>query len=132
MKKKITLKDIRTARRNAKTSGDSYTKNSAPEPASHPSDNGADSAAAAVNSGGATSPQVLKDGRYKITIREDRKSGWWERDGEAIGHLIFDSIPAHDSAAIELVDYDGVFELPKTVARLLREANIHVDTTFTS
>lgn len=105
--------------------------NSVPAPAPTPEESGADSAAAAVNSGGATFEQVLENGRWKVTIRADRMSGWFERDGEAIGGLIFDKIaPLSDPSKIELTDYDGTFELPKTVALMLRDAGIHVDSTF--
>lgn len=94
------------------------------------SDSGADSAAVAVNSGGATSPQVLEHDRYKVTIREDRMSGWFELDGEAIGGLIFGALTSKEPGAIELTDYDGVFALPSWVARMLREMGVHVDMTF--
>lgn len=73
---------------------------------------------------------ILERDHYKVTIRADRMSGWFERNGEAIGGLIFGILTGRDPGAIELTDYDGVFELPKTVALMLRDAGIHVDSTF--
>lgn len=73
------------------------------------------------------SEEVLENSDWKVTIRADRMSGWFEYKGEAIGSLIFGGLPGGQT---ELTDHDGTFELPRKVASLLREAGIHVDSTF--
>lgn len=57
--------------------------------------------------------RVLKgDNDYTVTIRDDLCTGYFERDGQAIGGLWFEGKG--------LVDYDGTFSLPKSVASALR------------
>lgn len=65
------------------------------------------------------------------TVGIDRAAlyGYWERkDGSEGGGLWFDRL---DDGSIELVDYDGAFELPRSVVAALRAAGIVLDETFT-
>lgn len=89
---------------------------SAPTPPS-PKVQGTDSVAAAVNSGDAT---FKGENDYTIHISGER--GHFEKGGEAIGGLWFDD---HT-----LIDHDGTFFLPKSVAKALRDAGYHVSEDF--
>ena len=54
--------------------------------------------------------------------------GYFEhRDGTEGGGLWFERL---DSGALELLDYDGVFELPRPVVAALRAAGYVLDETF--
>lgn len=55
--------------------------------------------------------------------------GYFDKNGEAIGGLIFGKLDG-PSQQIELTDFDGLFELPVSVVKALRQHGIHVDTTF--
>jgi hypothetical protein len=62
-------------------------------------------------------------------VRVDTRAhyGYWEyRDGTEGGGLWFE--PA--GRALELVDYDGAFELPRAVVAALRAAGFTLDETF--
>lgn len=65
---------------------------------------------------------------YEIVL-SDPMNAVFSRHGEAIGHLIFERMMG-PSGQFELVDYDGVYCLPRSVAKALRAAGFHVDTTF--
>lgn len=54
---------------------------------------------------------VITRGRYTVKISHKTNYGYWQRDGEAIGGLwLTDGI---------LSDYDGCYELPTTVKKIL-------------
>ncbi|OBQ43513.1 MAG: hypothetical protein AN484_11885 [Aphanizomenon flos-aquae WA102] len=60
--------------------------------------------------------------------------GYWERkDGSEGGGLWFDHLPpgtAGYSAGLDLIDYDGDFELPRSVVAALRAAGVYLDDTY--
>ena len=54
--------------------------------------------------------------------------GYWERrDGSEGGGLWFERI---EGGALELIDYDAAFELPRSVVAALRAAGYVLDETF--
>lgn len=66
------------------------------------------------------------DHNYVIKFR-DKANVHFERHGEAIGGLIFDTLPG---GQLELIDFDGAYVLPRPVTKALRAFGFHVDTTF--
>jgi hypothetical protein len=55
--------------------------------------------------------------------------GYWERkDGSEGGGLWFERLDT--KGTLELVDYDGAFELPRSVVAALRAAGVVLDETF--
>jgi hypothetical protein len=69
--------------------------------------------------------QVLDSGKFTIRISPSTNYGYFEHTimGEDCGGgLWFDGN--------ELTDYDGVFELPKTVAQVLVQAGYHLEPEF--
>jgi hypothetical protein len=54
--------------------------------------------------------------------------GYWEReDGSEGGELLFDALP---DGRLELMDYDGAFELPRPVLRTLKAHGVVVGEEF--
>lgn len=73
-------------------------------------------------------PYGLGAGAGVVQIDELACYGYWEhRDGAGGGGLWFDR---DDTGALELVDFDGAYELPFAVVEHLRDAGIIVDDTF--
>lgn len=67
------------------------------------------------------------------TVQVDPESmyGYWEyRDGTEGGGLWFSPTPVQVPRGLELVDYDGAYELPRGVVALLKEAGFYLDDTF--
>ena len=55
--------------------------------------------------------------------------GYWERkDGSEGGGLWFERLDT--KGTLELIDYDGAFELPRSVVAALRAAGVVMDETF--
>ena len=70
-------------------------------------------------------------GADRGTVQIDPKAqyGYWEhRDCTEGGGLWFG--PADHTGALELLDYDGAFELPRRVVEGLRIAGFKLDATF--
>ena len=66
--------------------------------------------------------KTINTKRFEVGIHTDRKHGWFEHNeygDECGGGLWF-----HDGA---LVDYDGVYELPREVIQALAEQGIDVE-----
>jgi hypothetical protein len=64
-----------------------------------------------------------------VRVDTDAQYGYWEyRDGTEGGGLWF--AKCDGATALELVDYDGAFELPRAVVRALRAAGYVLDETF--
>jgi hypothetical protein len=74
---------------------------------------GGATAPVADNNGGDLRKTYAAEGGYSVVIWECGTRGHFERNGEAIGGLWFDS-------AKDLIDYDGVFYLPLHVATALK------------
>jgi hypothetical protein len=70
----------------------------------------------------------------QVSIDPVARYGYWERkDGSEGGGLWFDTVPGlyrpGDKPALELVDYDGAFALPRAVYAALRDAG-YADESF--
>ena len=66
--------------------------------------------------------KTINTKRFEVGIHDDRKHGWFEHNelgDECGGGLWF-----HDGA---LIDYDGVYELPREVIQALAEQGIDVE-----
>ena len=67
----------------------------------------------------------------KVGIDPAALYGYWERkDGSEGGGLWFDRLPAGTAgypSGLDLIDYDGAFELPRSVVAALRVAGIYLD-----
>jgi len=78
-----------------------------------------------------------KENRYwetKVEIDPEQCYGWFECYRERVldddyveGGLWFTRLM---NGELELTDYDGVFELPPAVLRLLEQYNVHIDQDF--
>lgn len=70
-----------------------------------------------------------------VGIDTDALYGYWERkDGSEGGGLWFDRLPAGTvgfAAGLDLIDFDGAFDLPKAVKTALVAAGVYLDKTFT-
>lgn len=63
----------------------------------------------------------------EVRIDTAAKYGYWEHpDGSEGGGLWFDFVENKDEA-VELLDYDGAFELPPKVIKAIRDAGFEVD-----
>lgn len=82
----------------------------------------------------------MADYNFNVTLRRNAQSvikidsaalyGYWERaDGSEGGGLWFQrtQLPGGQFGSLELVDYDGCFELPEQVVQLLREHGCLID-----
>lgn len=68
------------------------------------------------------------DGPGEIKIDPKALYGYWERrDGSEGGGLWFAHV---DDGKMELVDFDGAYELPATCVKLLRDAGYVLDSCF--
>jgi len=73
----------------------------------------------------------------EVCIDTNANYGWFERirmkllydEHMSEGGLWFEQDPTHGTS---LVDYDGVYELPKAVAMLLQLSGAYVDPDFTA
>lgn len=64
----------------------------------------------------------------KVQIDRAARYGYWEHpDGTEGGGLWFD---AAEGDALELIDFDGAYELPPSVVACLRANGYEVDETF--
>lgn len=60
-----------------------------------------------------------------VKIDTDARYGYWEyRNGSEGGGLWFQPVNSDAAGPLELVDYDGAYDLPPAVVRALREAGI--------
>lgn len=67
----------------------------------------------------------------EVGIDTDALYGYWERkDGSEGGGLWFECLDT--KGTLELIDYDGAFELPRSVVSALLAAGVVMDETFTS
>jgi len=65
-----------------------------------------------------------------VKIDQEAMYGYWEhRDGTEGGGLWFEAV---DEDTVELIDFDGHYDLPRSVVRALRAAGYHLDETFTA
>lgn len=70
--------------------------------------------------------QKLTKGDYEVQVDPVAKYGYFEhitRGDDSAGGLWFEQ----DGEHVNLTDYDGVYELPKSVAEALRELGYVVD-----
>ena len=64
---------------------------------------------------------------WTIHIFDDHFRGYFENDETGVGgELLFE----RRGDVIELIDYDGVFELPRPVFKALGEQGIHMEPEF--
>lgn len=69
-------------------------------------------------------------GRYQVEVSPTTKYGWFEHNelgDESGGGLWFDTT---ESGQLNLIDYDGVFELPKDVIEALVRLGCQVGEDF--
>ena len=63
----------------------------------------------------------------RVQIDTESRYGYWERsDGTEGGGLWFGT----DMGCLELLDYDGAYELPKAVVKALRDYGVFVGDVF--
>lgn len=80
---------------------------------------------------------MLETPNYTVKVDPAEKYGFFEHNtlgDEKAGSLWFDlhesSTPGDNGRVLDLIDYDGVFSLPKQVTLALRNAGFIVDEIF--
>ena len=64
---------------------------------------------------------------WTCELHKGKLTGWFERDSDGTGGGLWFAI---NDGKLELVDYDGVYELPKPILCALREAGVDADDSF--
>ena len=65
-------------------------------------------------------------GKWLVEVDTEAKYGYFENQNSGGGGGLWFELQ-DDTKELELVDYDGVFELPKDVAKALRDMEINVE-----
>lgn len=77
---------------------------------------------------------VMQRTGWTIAAHEARLTGWFERDSDGTGGDLWYSRENPETGIkdghLHLIDYDGVFALPRPVLIALRLAGVSVDSTF--
>lgn len=65
---------------------------------------------------------------WTVAAHEARLTGWFERDSDGTGGGLW--FERNEDGHLHLIDYDGVFALPRPVLVALRLAGVSVDSSF--
>jgi hypothetical protein len=78
-------------------------------------------------------PYGTQAGRGIVEVSPSTLFGYWEiKDGTEGGGLWFDRVETRGSVTLELIDFDGNYQLPGKVVEALRDAGFIVSEDFDS
>ena len=71
---------------------------------------------------------LLADGIWQVVMHNNTLTGWFERTTDGTGGGLW--FERNEADQLELIDYDGVFQLPAGVLIALRTAGVQADRSF--